>query len=252
MMVWGMSMPSGFGEFWPLGNAEGVDKYDNELWGERLRLHYLAQTPDEQRRLYDHGDKPADHGAPEYSSYVTGKFICERGAPANPAGYSFSPVEPLEAPKSFLTQKTHQKLGSLIKLNNRILAVDAALKAIIERLEPGVHQFFPMDVIMPRGRVYPRQYYTIVIGQYLDSFSPENSKKGSWNDYAPEFPDVYSYESSSKGISGLALSKAVFCGAHLWRERRFTGLLTCFSDELQGEIAKAGLRIPRHYRMKAV
>jgi hypothetical protein len=249
MMVWGMSMPSGFGEFWPLGNAEGVDKYDNELWGERLRLHYLAQTPDEQRRLYDHGDKPADHGAPEYSSYVTGKFICERGAPANPAGYSFSPVEPHEAPKSFLTQKTHQKLGSLIELNNRILAVDAALKAIIERLEPGVHQFFPMDVIMPRRRVYPTQYYTIVIGQYLDSFSPENSKEGSCT---KDGPYCYQTRGYKDDVIGLAFSQAVFGKAHLWRERRLREWLTCFSDELQGEIAKAGLRIPRHYRMKAV
>lgn len=251
-MVWGMGVPSNFGEFWPDGNFEGLDKNGTDLWSERLRLHYLAQSPEEQRRLYDYGDKHVGFGAGYYASYVSGKFVQELGAPANPEGLLFSPVEPLEAPQFFLTEKNYQALGSLIALNYGVRAVDEKLKAIIERLEPGVHQFFPIEIRMPRGKLFPAKYHTMVIGRFLDSFSPENSKMESWGDYGPNYPNSYSYKASSAGISGLALAKARFGDAHLWRERSFTSALMCFSDALRTEIAKTGLRLPKHYSMKEV
>jgi len=77
--------------------------------------------------------------------YAVGKFTKELGTVSGAEYPLFSQIEEHEPPRSFNTVKGYKSLGSLIKLNNRILAVDQALRAIIERLEPGVHQFFPIE-----------------------------------------------------------------------------------------------------------
>lgn len=260
-MVWGMSLPSGFGDFWPSGEAEYDKKTRESGWGDRLRLFYLAQAPEEQRRLLDYGENHVGYGAGGYRSYVAGKFFSEHGAdklvadryhfgsPEHPCSKVYIPVEPHEAPQSYTTEKSYQALGSFIQLSGLAMAVDEPLKEIIERLEPGVHQFFPIEIRMPRGKLYPTQYYTVVIGQYLDSFSPENS-----DEYAFRENGKYGYihERNKAGVIGLAFSKSAFGNAHLWRERCFRQILFCFSDELQAEIIGAGLRVPKHYKMMEV
>ncbi len=265
-MVWGMSLPSGFGDFWPLGAFELDPKTGEDGWSQRLAQYYLAQSPEEQRRLLDYGDNKIVYGAAGYGSYVWDKFIHEPGAdkhkadlyhfgsPEHPCSKVYTPVEPHEAPQFYQTEKSPKSLGAMIQLNGRILAVDEALKAIIERFEPGVHQFFPIEIKMPKGKVYPEQYYTLVIGQFIDSFSPENSDPYSWHDYKEKYPDFYYYyyRKEKAGITGLALSKTLFGRANLWRERRFNGILICLSDELQAEAAKAGQRLPQHYKMREI
>jgi hypothetical protein len=265
VMVWGMNLPSGFGEFWPEGDFEGKgpDIYRSEGWRNRLMEYYRAQTPEEQKRLFDYdmlgfdeevyGGNKFDYARHAYPSFVCQKFTCEWGTvPLGPdRRVPYSPIESHEAPRFFQTTKGCKALGSLIKLNSGLLAVDEALKAIIERLEPTVHHFFPIEIRMPRGKVYPANYYTLAIGQYFDSFSPENSKEGSFQSY-PDYPGYYNLEASKKVVTGLALIKAKFGTAHLWRERGFREWLACFSDEFIAEITSAGLRIPKHYKMKEV
>ena len=102
---------------------------------------------------------------------------------------------------------------------------------------------------MPKGAVFPKQYYTLAIGQFFDSFSPERSKPGSWRkdgDYAFQHGD------RKVDMAGLAFSSGVFGKAHLWRERRRREGLTLFSDELRAAIEQAGLRTPKLNKMKEV
>ena len=53
-----------------------------------------------------------------------------------------------------------------------------------------------------------------------------------------------------KGIGDLTVLKRAVAGAHLWRERRLLEPNVFLSDELQAEIARRGLRIPRHPQLK--
>lgn len=249
MMVWGMNLPSGFGEFFPMGNFEAHIDSDADDWGDRLKAYYKEQMPEERKALFDdgHGNGPGN-----YSYHVAAKFISERGKASGVDKPPFGPIEAHEPPRSFVTDKGYKSLGSLIMLNDRVLAVDESLKTIIERMEAGIHEFFPIEIVMPRGKIFPKPYYVLFIGQYLDSFSPEKSNKESFRDYGPEYPNFYNLESSKKGVTGLALTKTAFGSAHLWRERAFREWLVCFSDELQAEIVGAGLRMPKHYSMKEV
>jgi hypothetical protein len=173
-MVWGMKLPNGFGEYWPLGEFEGKgpDIYRPIGWSERLREYYRLQTPEEQKRLYDYdllvfdeksygADKFA-YAARGYPFYVSEKLISERGTiPRGPdCRVPYSAVEPHEPPRFFQIEKSPKTLASLIMLNGRVVAVDEALKDIIERREPGMHGFFPIEMRMPRGKVFPKNFYT--------------------------------------------------------------------------------------------
>lgn len=247
-MVWGLNLPSSFGEFWPDGDFEGETESAASGWRVRLKSYFEAQPFDEQERLFDYDDGLGNR-THFYSGYVSEKFISEVGTKRGADMPPFTPIEPHEPPQFFATCKIYGSLGSLIMLNDRIIAVDETLKGIIERMAPGIHRFFPIEIRMPKGVVFPKQYYTLAIGQYFDSFSPEHSKPGSWRkdgDYAIQHGE------RKADMAGLAFSSAIFGGAHLWRERRRREWLTLFSDELRAAIEQAGLRTPKLNKMKVV
>jgi hypothetical protein len=99
-------------------------------------------------------------------------------------------------------------------VHDRLLAVDATLKKIIETLEPGVHQFWPIRMTMPKGKDYPVPYYGMIICRFIDSFVPEQSD-------VRQSEDVFFAKGPTKKVFGnLTVSNTVVAGAHLWRERR--------------------------------
>lgn len=250
VVVWGMADPPLGGVYGPYGDEEGtVDNFGNG-WRHRLKSYYADQTPERQKQLFLHPSSPG-LSAHSYPGYVVDKFVGEIGTKISnsPDSVALTPILEHEPPRFFATEKGFDALASIIGLCNRICAVDEAMKPIIERLEPGIHQFFPLEIRMPRGKVYPVPYFTLAVGNHLDSLVPDKCKEGVLR---PDGPDHYLADGSKKGISGRAFAKAKFGDAHLWRERHFGALLTCFSDALQAEIERAGLLIPKHYKMLEV
>lgn len=141
-MVWGMVLPKGFGEYWPSGEFEYDPKTGSTGWYDRLTDHYLRQTPDEQQRLFQYPASPAD-AARRYGTYPVGKFKKEPGSSRREGEEPpLGEVLPHEIPRSFDADKSYRSLASLIKLNDKIIAVDDRLKEIIEGLDPKMHDFF--------------------------------------------------------------------------------------------------------------
>ena len=244
-MVRGMALPKVFGLFWPDGEFRG--------WNRGLVAYYMAQPPEVQRALYDGYPDPVEC-AVSYPLYVSRKFISEIGSRKNarPENPPFTPIQVHESPKVFVTEAKCNDLGSLIMLNGRIIAVDEAMKSLIEQFEPGIHQFFPIEIMMPKEVGFPRTFFTLCIGNYFDSFVESASDSKAF-DELPNSNGRLSINDSrqriSQSIKGLALAKDVHSGAHLWRERRFGEWLTCFSDDFHGAIQDAGLRVPIMQKM---
>ena len=239
-MVWGMALPSSFGQFFPNGEYVG--------WSDELKQYFKNEMPAEQKALFKQDGW-------FYPSYAMSKFVHDPNEQMSDYP-PFTPIDPHEAPKKFVLQKTYTSLGSLINTENRILAVDKLLKDIIEHFEPGAHRFFPLEISVPfRANYqtyfekYTKDFFISVIGQHIDSFSPDESDPVSWKEM---WPGHYQYNEDKKSISGLALLKQAFGSAHLWRERRMAFPLICFSDTLMSEINKAGLPVPKHYRLKEI
>ncbi len=247
-MVWGLILPTDFGRFFPDGDFEYNPATRDSGWRDRLRQHYLAQEAGEQLRLYDYREFDKEglgpgFGAGEYPFYVTGKFTYGIGIQVGNDKPAFVVAEEHEAPRSFHSDKSYVSLGSLVKLTDRIIAVREDLKELIERLEPSVHQFFPIEISMPRMKDQIGKYYTFVVGQYLEGFLPGQSRPESFKSYA-KYPGFYTAEHSKRGLDGLVFDKDKIGNAHIWRERGFRETLTCLSDELKSEIDSAGLEIP--------
>ncbi|MCP4082583.1 MAG: hypothetical protein GY743_20320 [Planctomycetaceae bacterium] len=166
------------------------------------------------------------------------------------------PIKPHEWPDEWQAEKTYNNLGSLVKLAGGPIVVDEALKNLIERLEPGVHQFSPIKITMPKGQEYPKQYYAFVISQFRDSFSPEDSDEGSWRDesfdayWGERIAQYYVNIPQKKYFEGLAMRREVFGSSHIWRESKLQTPEIFLSDTLNAEIINAGLRVPKTFQLK--
>lgn len=233
-MVWGMALPGNFGEFFPDGDFVG--------WDEELAKYFDNEMPAERKALFE---------SPRLSSYIyyaAENFVNEPGL-KRPGLPPFGPIAAHEAPRRFAAEKKYAALGSFVKLTGRILAVDGRLKELIENCEPGVHHFFPIEIVMPKLIVYPNRYFIMAIGQFIDSFSPEQSEPTAWR---RDGDAHFFFDESTKLMPKLALSLKTFGDAHLWRERRMSNELICFSDTLIAEINKSGLRLPMHCKLREI
>lgn len=225
-MAWGVMEPSGFGEYFPDADYVG--------WHEAIRAYYATEMSDEEKAAMGMADRVL-------LSSFSDMFIEDRG-----------PIPPQIAPTHLHCRKSYKSLASLLLTENRLLAVDGRLKAVIEALEPGVHRFWPIRITMPRGKEYPEPYFVMVIRQYIDSFRLDATERDVWkktygndNQFRVRFP-------TKKYVTGLAFSAEAIGGAHLWREQRLIDPRVFISDELQGEISRLGLRIPKHFRLREV
>ncbi len=230
-MAWGMILPKTFGEFFPEGEYVG--------WEEELLDYFLTQMPAERKASLN-------NSAGEYAYYISCNLIGEPGVKQGNLT-AFGVIMPHEVPKIYQLSKKYPSLGSIVEFGNRHIAVDEQLKEVIERLEPDLHRFFPIDIVMRNGSVHPKKYFFLVVGQYLDSFLPELSDPSSWEINSL---NRYHINDNKKALSQLVLSKQVFGTAHLWKERRISTAFLCFSDQLVSEITRLNLRLPKHYKLK--
>lgn len=240
-MVWIMSLPSGFGEFWPDGEFEDGDKPQVIGWDGRLKDYITALPVDRQKELMPVGD------VTRYGYFVSLKYIREVGTTVAPDLPPITPVMDQEAPRSFNASKSYKQLGDLIMLNDRILAVSEDMRAIIEVLDGGAHQFFPIDIVMPRS-IYPKTFFTFVVTNYRNSYIDIN---GVMPKLAPG--ERYNFSKVTKGDAVQShFQKVAFDGAHVWRERLFNEFIIMFSNEFVDCVQNAGLSMPKIYQAKEI
>lgn len=134
------------------------------------------------------------------------------------------------------------------------------MKDLIEGLEPGIHQFRPLTLLQPNSEIFPGTYFTMIIGQFRDSFFPDPETEGElWTrfsyldaDKVRKFTGSYSCKAvSDKSFARLSFSSSAIGGAHLWRERN---LLHCgdffISDALHDAIRRAKLKVPPMFKVR--
>ncbi|SDX10858.1 hypothetical protein SAMN05444358_10348 [Ruegeria halocynthiae] len=156
-MTWGVLFPYGSGDYSP--EAAQFVSYE-----EKIERHFNEVLTDEERAEYD-------DWVVKFRSRVGEKYF-SKGAV----------FEDFEKPTQLVLPRTPKNLASLFFVVRGFTVVEAALKEIIERLEPSTHQFWSVDVQLPRGKKPAKDYFFMVIGQHLDAFLPEKSNPEAWND----------------------------------------------------------------------
>jgi len=222
-MVWAIHHASGFGKFFLNGDYVG--------WEDAVRQYWDTDIPLEEKRRIE-----ARWGG--FSTYdFSMKFIED-----------FGPLTERELVKEFRTEKTVKEIAALAKISNQVPIVHEDLKDVIEDIEPNVHQFWPITISMPRGKTYPEPYYGMRIGQFVDSFRPEQSAENAFQ----QRKAIYLSSDTKEKTSGLAFSGEEIGARHLWREKKLSKPNIFMSDALQAKIAAKGLQLPKHFQAKVV
>lgn len=224
-MAYGFDTSASFGRFYPDGEFPGYHDQLNGLFQEMLAKGQAEQKFFNEFR-WAHVDNM--HG-----------------------GTDFIAVDLL--PKRFVLLKHYQSLADLINLGAGI-AVTAQLRDLIEKLEPGRHQFWPVEIIQRSEEAHPSAYFMLRVLSRLDAFDKDKSDPTCWEKSvrilkiaAPKKEHAY----------GIALSRRVIANQHIWRgfvspESGISGFDFYVSDTLKAVIDAAGLKMPPFYQLKEV
>ena len=133
-------------------------------------------------------------------------------------------------------ESAHKAIPEFICINAK-LAISPEVKAVIEALEPGRHQFFNVVIERERGTlpikrldgsVLDTPYYLFNSTERLDAVWVEKSEVDV-ADTGVLPPLVFSLPGRA---DRMVLRSAVIEGHHVWSGRRQLGNNTFFSDEL--------------------
>jgi hypothetical protein len=232
-MVWGVGFPASWGRHNP--EAALVIPFDEQI-------HKLFEAmPKETKDLYPHFREI------DYFRAVIDKFTQD---PAKQTR-NFPPFGPLaeyEWPAEHRLKKRHENLAPIIVAGSGTghFLVHETLKMLIEHLEPGVHTFHPIAITMPRETVYPVQYYTIMIGNWIDSFLPTVSNTDC---FRAKMGSYFINGYTKHDMGGLVLSPERFGKAHFWREKKLLTPDIFISDTLHEHIVRAGLEMHKTFQL---
>lgn len=171
---------------------------------------------------------------PEEDDAFAGRYL--RG---DKLGAAQERYDPAEAPRRVLLKSAHKALPHFVNIYTR-LGLSPEARALVEELEPGVHQFLPVEVVRrrgkkpihrPDGRVLDEPYFLFIPQTVLDAVWVERSEVRVLHPTDLPAPWVEPrYVSSS--FWKITLRRELTAGRHAWRGRFHLPQRLLFSDAL--------------------
>lgn len=227
-MTWILVHQASFGPFFPEGTfSDSDDKFRAEF--ERT----VTLAPDQ------HPDRT---------------FLDFRSANRVNFGRPTAPARPFQMVDTFQLQRPVKELADILQTSNKLTAVSEAAKDIIERLEPGTHQFWPITFLTKRGEVAnSTPYFAMLVLQSRDAMRPEASAEGSLKETA-SYSNRWRIQAHKKSLlEGIAIEEVAVNAAHLWFEQRAISGAYFLSDALSAALQERGLRLPpKFYKCTSV
>lgn len=113
------------------------------------------------------------------------------------------------------------------------IGVSQAFRDVVEELEPGVHQFFPVDVRQRNGKEVEGKYYLFVCCQLIDTAVVAERSDVSKSEPSPgsqfwyydllssiQYEEDPSYPIRHSGNPRVILDSSIIRNKHFWIERR--------------------------------
>lgn len=153
---------------------------------------------------------------------------------------------PEEVPHDLILEKPRKSWPDMFRASAGMTVVRQPVKEAIERLDPDIHQFWPITVHTKRGIEIDGPWFGMNVTVRQDSiqFIP-----GSGIRRSEEFPDKLnkiSYEEKDVTVDPSKLG-----AVNLWREQRFIGSLLA-SDALIAAFKEAGLKTYKSFKAKEI
>lgn len=116
------------------------------------------------------------------------------------------------APKKMLWEGGDNPLPDIIQRN--CLAISPGFRDLVEQFEPGVHQFFPVEIYKARNSDSSATYYWINVCNRIDSIDPDQSNLYWKSNYAGERGSWRKKDGEDK----LVFSLRNISDRHLWMD----------------------------------
>ncbi|CUH76200.1 hypothetical protein TRM7557_00763 [Tritonibacter multivorans] len=148
-----------------------------------------------------------------------------------------------EVPQRLIANETRKKWYDSFLITGSLSVVREPVKDIIEGLDPGVHQFFPLTIETKRGKMIEGPWFAMNVTARQDSVVMEQSSVNVNKRFPDELCSFF-----HDGEDRVTVDAGRQSGLHLWREQRFRGSLLG-SDALMAELKAQKLRFfPRAFR----
>ncbi|MEP5758178.1 MAG: DUF1629 domain-containing protein [Litoreibacter sp.] len=142
-----------------------------------------------------------------------------------------------ETPKLLIAEKARKIWPDTFVATDALLVVSDPVRVVIERLDPGIHQFFPLTFQTKRGVIIDGPWFAVNVSAKQDSVVMEKSRIVRSKRF-PETNNMF-FEDAKDG--DVTVDPARLSNLNLWREARFTMSLLG-SDTLVKEFKKQGLK----------
>jgi uncharacterized protein DUF1629 len=162
--------------------------------------------------------------------------------------FSDGRYDPDEAPKRVMLESCHKAVPDFVTVHARPALCPEA-RALIEALEPGVHQFLPVEVVRPGrskrpihrldGRALDEPYYLFIPQTVLDAVWIERSEVRV--DPTHLGPPVVVPRYVGR-YDNIVLRRELTEGRHVWRGRFHLPGRIIFSDALARAVDERKLR----------
>jgi hypothetical protein len=142
-------------------------------------------------------------------------------------------------PRRAFQVSPHKTTPDFVQISGGARAVCDEFRAMVEALEPGVHQFFPVELLRKDGSpvILGREWFLLNICNRVDAVVVERS-----NIYWEEKPGGRRVMHPRRQPPGLVLRRSAIAGRHLWRGLTHLRVNEFWSDALMREVQRAKLR----------
>lgn len=147
-----------------------------------------------------------------------------------------------EMPRTLVLNKTRKSWPDAFFAPNALMVVRQPAKAIIEKLDPGVHQFFPLIIQTKRGIEIPGPWFAMNVSEHRDAIV---RTKGFGTRLISQDQLGISYEHKDVTVDPQKLSPDL----NLWRDAR-VNMSLLGSDTLVAALKAAKLRFFKSFPAK--
>ncbi|MEO7691362.1 MAG: DUF1629 domain-containing protein [Sphingomonas sp.] len=164
----------------------------------------------------------------------------------SPLGQGY-PVVPDSAPKAVLWKSKSKLPPDYAFGDNSIMLVSSRFRDLVERFEPGVHQFLPVDMYNSKAATEPFDcFYWFVVCTLIDSVDPEHTTLTWKGDYTERGSDglrygLWYFDHSASPPQKAVFSQRAIGDRHLWRDPYYTRDYVNCSDAFGEAMIAPGL-----------
>ncbi|WP_278027866.1 imm11 family protein [Roseicyclus salinarum] len=164
-------------------------------------------------------------------------------------------IDPDCVPREVLLDRPLKSFMDFFFINNGINVVSTRLREILERLDPGLHQFWPMNFRTKRGIRTDGQFHGMVVMGFANALSEEGSDLLVVGPSMTPLPGGKSVPSKRKAIlrhtGNAAVRTDSLPACHLWWDHGLWPHYLLCSDALRQEIVDGGLNVFKMKKLRA-